>query len=175
MAKRPEPQTDYRGHEGYPSANAEGLDRRAFLRRALASSATVAGALTLSRSVSAAPAKRLRVSVDLTHHRHLIGGTRMRAQRLIVFTKDKKLARFLRVRNNTRVVSKEIQARVKKTTAKTLTDGRKLYRLERDLARAVARVYRLKTKRVISPPDVMLQITRWRRRYRMLGGVGAFP
>ncbi len=170
MPRPKEPRAEYHDHEGYPSARQPGLDRRSFLRTALASSATVAGALASARGARATPPKRQRVSVRLTGHDLLIAGTRLRATRLDVFTNDKKLSRFLRQSQSGRALSGAMRKRFRKVTQKTLESGRKIYRLERDLARIVARVYREKTKRTIKAPDVMLHVTRHRRRIRMLGG-----
>lgn len=177
MSRSRQPRADYSEHDGYPSAQEAGLHRRAFLRVALASSATVAGSLAATRSAWGTPTKhkRNRVSVRLTHHDHMVAGTRLRATRLDVFTGDGKLTRFLRQQKNARAISAAMVKRFKKVTPKTLESGHKIYRLERDLARIVARVYRKKTKRTIAAPDVMLHVTRWRRRIRMLGGVGSFP
>lgn len=176
--KRPlAPVTDYVGHASYPSTEAAGLSRRSFLKTTACTAAvTVAGGALLAGEVDASPGskdKRNRVTIQLNRYTQ-IGTSGLRAKSLVVFTGNKALARFLGKHSEQRRVKQALMKRLAKIKAKTLFDGRKLYRLERSLGAIVAGQYRKRTGRAAPQPDVMLNITNYHGFVKM-GGVVVRP
>lgn len=161
--KKIEPVPNYDSDEGYPSVAEGGLDRRRFLRAALASTAALGGSLLLGgEAASRKRSKYHRVTIRLrSYYRYY--PCRYRADSLLVQTKSKRLAKFL-------ADAKE-QARAEKALAKILRaakctdvqDQKKLAKLHKKLARALATHCRKRTGRKVKQPIVTLSLRRIRR------------
>lgn len=176
MKRRIDPVREYTDDAGYPSVNKEGLSRRDFFRRAVATTAAAAGAVAVSREGVAAPGrkdkdKRERVSVYLDRYRR-IGATQLSPQKVDIFTTDKALTKFLRGsgRNQSRDKMMKVLRKIKEDS---LYNGKKLVELERKLSQAVAQEYRKRTGKLTRPPDLMLYVSPYY--YRHMGGVVARP
>jgi hypothetical protein len=87
-----------------------------------------------------------------------IPGSGYRGDRVEVWTRDKRLARFLRSSKERSGLGKALAGPVAKAKADALYDGRKLYQLERQLGRALARRYQQRTGHRARAPDLMLRI-----------------
>ncbi len=175
MKRPPKPLDRYDGHADYPSTPNPLLSRRAFLRGTTAVSAGAMLTGLSARAVAVKPGadKRQRVTIYLSRGSQ-IGKSGLRANKLDVFTSDKKLARFLGKYNEKNRIQQALSKQLRKVKAETLYDGKKLYRLERTLGGIVAKQYKKRTGRTIGQPDVMLSITRYYR-FRRLGGVMVRP
>lgn len=172
--KRPvRPVSDYQEHESYPSFEAEnegeGVSRREFLGKAAAAAAVAAGAVILPTAARATRGEKdTRQKVLLNLGRQQIGKSSMSAQRVVVFTGDKKLARWLKRYSNRSSITGALSPILRKATEDVLVDGKKLYRLERKLGAALIRHYRKKSGKTTRQPDLMLVVGRYYRP-RMLG------
>jgi hypothetical protein len=160
---RGHPLATYEGDAGYPSLADEVLGRRAFLGRALAGAAAAVGALAgtgaraTPRGESRTPSarRRLRVSLDGTD---TLPGSSYRFSALDVFSSDPALGRFLAAENEAGRLTEIALPPLRQAVAATLYDGRKIYRLERQVGDLLARHYRTKTRRTAPSLDVMLHI-----------------
>ena len=158
----------HRGTSTRPSECDRWLSRRGFLKAAAATSAV--GAVAVGTRAEAAPAfkdKREKITVYLSSYQR-IGKSSMRAQRLVVFTKDKKLASWLRNYREQRQVRDALMKVVGKAKEEVLYDGKKLYALERKLGAVVAAQYKKRKKLRVAQPDVMLHVSYYYRR-RLMG------
>jgi len=196
--KRPvQPVSEYQDHERYPSFVVGGVDesegvgegagvgggegrgegrgegggvsRRAFLGKAGAAAAVAAGAVilpTAARATWGDKDKRQKVSLYLG--RVQVGKSSMSAQRVIVFTGDKNLARWLKSYSNRRSITQALSPILRKAKDDVLVDGKKLYGLERKIGAALVRHYRKKTGKTARQPDLMMIVGRYWRP-RMLG------
>ncbi len=173
--KRIRPETEYRDDGAYPSLHE--LDRRSFFRRAAGAAAATVGALTAGsadargRSRGAKEPEKITLSLPSWTP---IGKSGYRAQKLDVWTRDQKLAKFLRDSRERAGIGLALGIPLRSANKTVVQDGRALYRLERRLARAVAKRYRQRTHRRATPPDVMLYLTK-RGRYIRTGGVMVRP
>lgn len=165
---------------GYPSVADE--SRRCFLRWAAAGAATgVVSATGESKAAARArrsspgkPAKPVekKITVSLPYNFRVGGGT-LRAERLVIWTRDKRLARFLVNSAERSGIQQAVGKPLRKAPADTLFDGRKIYKLEQKVARAVARRYRKRTGRRAWHLDLMIHMG---RRYPIrTGGVMVRP
>jgi hypothetical protein len=180
--KRPlQPVDSYAGDEDYPSSQDVWLSRRAFLGRsastvAVAAAGAAVGAVGLGGVADAAPGakdKRKQITIHLSRYTQ-IAKSGMRAEKLVIFTGNKDLDRFLRKSAEQSRVKRALMKRLQKVKPETLLDGRKLYRLERSLGGIVVGQYRKRTGKSARQPDVMLSLTRFYG-YRRLGGVRIRP
>jgi len=178
--KRPiEPVGSYEGDQDYPSTQDVWLSRRAFWGKAASTAAVVGavgtggavGAVSLVGEAGATPGvkdKRKQITLYLSRYTQ-IDNSGLRAHRLVVFTGNKDLDRFLRKSSEQSRVKQALMKRLRKVKTETLFDGRKLYKLERSLGAVVVKEYRKRTGKSATQPDVMLSLTRYSG-YRRLGG-----
>ena len=102
-----------------------------------------------------------------------VGGGSLRAERLVIWTKDKRLARFLKRSQERSGIQTAVGKPVRKAPADTVFDGRKIYKLEQQVTRALARHYRKRTGRRAGHMDLMIHMG---RRYPIrTGGVMVRP
>jgi len=169
--KRPvQPVSEYQEHEKYPSIEEEGVSRRGFLGKVAAASAVAAGAVILPTEARAGRVdedKREKVTLYLGRYQR-IGKSHMSAQSIVLFTGDKKLALWLKRRSNRSGLTQAMSPALRKAKDGVLTDGKKLYRLERKLGVELVRHYRKETGKSARQPDLMLVVRRYYRP-RMLG------
>ncbi len=167
--KRPiRPVGDYQEHDGYPSFESEDLNRRDFMKKAAATGAVATGVILLPTEARADRRdKDSRQKVSIYIGRIRLGKGTMSAQRIIVWTADKKLAGWLRKYSNRRGVTNTLTPILRKAKEDVLVDGKKLYRLERKLGAALTRYYKKKTGKTTKQPDLMMVVGRyWRPRMR---------
>jgi hypothetical protein len=166
--KRPvQPVSDYQEHD-YPTFADGCVNRRGFLGTAaagaLAAGVATAGAVILPTEARAARTdKDPREKVSLYLGRQRLGGSHMSAQRIVLFTADKKLARWMKRYSNRSSITQALSPILRKAKADVLVDGKKLYRLERKLGATLVRHYRKKTGKSTKQPDLMLVVGRYRR------------
>jgi hypothetical protein len=165
-ARPQDPCREYRGDAGYPTlADREGVDRRAFLRGALSGAATVAVAWVLGGDTAAAapatgyqPPAREKVTIGLGYSLY-VSGTSVRFFKVDVLSSDKAFARFLEAENRDGRLQPLLDQDLKGVPAETITDGRKILRLEQKVGAPWARHYTQKSRKPTSRPDVMLHVT----------------
>lgn len=173
--KRPvQPVYEYHQHERYPAVEVEDavepepeiLSRRDFLGKAVVAGAATAGVMTLGSEALATGKdkdKDPRKKVSIYLGRQQVGKSQMSVQRIILFTGDKKLARWVGHYRNRSGITQAVSPLLRKSKAEVLMDGKKLYRLERKVGAAVVRHYRKKTGKAAQQPDLMLVVGRYYR------------
>jgi hypothetical protein len=171
VMKRPlQPVSEYRNHEEYPAMEDAGVSRRGFLGKVAAASAVVAGAVVLpteARAGRGAPDNRQKVSLHVGRYQR-VGKSHMSVKRIVLFTGDKKLAKWLKRHSNRSGITQAMSPVLRKAKDGVLLDGKKLYRLERQLGAELIRHYRKKTGKTARQPDLMLVVGRYSRP-RMMG------
>lgn len=176
--KRIKPLSGYDDHEGYPAVtpaqSRDGLDRRRFLQTALASTAALGGSLWLSEEArSKKNSSYQRVTFYLRGH-YQYYPCRLRAESLLIQTKDKRFASFLGNAKERAATEKALSGILKSAKCADLQNAKKLARLHRKLAKGLAAHYRKRTRRRTGRPIVTLSI-RPVRRIPLPGGIRRPP
>lgn len=167
----PRPVREVPEDPGYPSVVE--ASRRGFLRwTAAGAAAGLAGAAGASdaearargRRRHAKPAKpahpkEQKITITLPWGLR-VGSGSLRAERVVIWTRDKRLARFLKNSRERSGIQKAVGKPVRKASADTVFDGRKIYRMEQQVARAVTRRYRKRTGHQAGHLDLMLHLGR---------------
>jgi hypothetical protein len=160
--KKIEPVIEYESDSGYPSLPGDGLDRRRFLRTALASTAALGGTLLLGTEAGA----RKRSA----YHRatlHLRGyyryyPCRYRAESLLVQTRSKGLAKLLADVKEQARAEQALAGILRAASCTDVQNQKNLARLHGKLAQALATHYRKRTGRKVGRPIVTLTLRRIR-------------
>lgn len=176
--KKIKPLSGYEDHEGYPAvtppASRDGLDRRRFLRAALASTAALGGSLWLSDEARSRKSSRYqRVTFYLRGH-YQYYPCRLRAESLLIQTKDKRFASFLGNVKERAATEKALSGILKSARCADVQNAKKLARLHRRLAKALAAHYRKRTRLKTRRPIVTLAL-RPVRRIPLPGGIRRPP
>ena len=172
--KNIKPVAGYDDHDGYPAVTGEGANRRGFLKAALAGTAAVGGSLLLgSEAASRTKPRYQRVRFHLRGY-YQYYPCRYRAQSLLVQTKSKHFAAFVKNGKQQNRIEKALAPILKAAKCTDVQDPKKLARLHQKLARALAAHYRKQTRRRVSQPIVTLALRRIRR-IPVPGGIGRPP
>ncbi len=100
--------------------------------------------------------KRSRVKLNYRRHEYTFAGGHRTLSEVQVFTKNKRLIKFLKGKGMGSKMWKAVQKTANRATCATLLNGKALARLERSLKATVARHYRAKTRRSPGALDIML-------------------
>jgi len=152
------PQTSYHDADLYPSVIDAHFSRRAFLRGALSTSAA-AGAVLMTGSAGLLAggrrAKTYRTAVKLSQrYRFRYGNYQL--QRITVQTASPQLVRFLEDKMETARTEKAVRKILDAHSCADLRKGKKLARLQRSIAQALAGQYRKRRRSRVAAPTVVL-------------------
>lgn len=89
---------------------------------------------------------------------HFFSGSQYQLCSVYVFTKSKRIATFIHNHSITNAFWKTILASIKHYTCRDMLSGKRILRVERSVARAIAKHYRKKTRRRSGRLDVMIDI-----------------
>jgi len=153
------PMFRYDAEAGYPSVADCALSRRSFLAGAAAALGTAL--LPDPEAIARSRSRWLRTDIPVNHR--LKGCSwRRYVEKLIVQTRSKRLHRFLRQDAQRKAARQAVMAVLQQHSCADTEDRKKLERLERELGRALVRVYRTRTRRTVARPLVTLVMGRRR-------------
>jgi hypothetical protein len=161
--KKVRPVQDY-DEQSYPSVIDSELDhvsRRGFLRVALTSSAAAGVMLAAGGATSLAGGRRPKTYKTRIHigRRYRFRYGNYELSRIAVQSKSERFIQFLQNKKETPGVIKAVRKVLDAHTCADLTDGKKLARLQRRVGKAVVARYRLRTRRRIAAPTVVLFVS----------------
>lgn len=161
------PARDDKWDPGYPSMGDVALSRRGFLTAALAAG----GGLLLPSGAGAGGANGYhRVLIPLHHG---LSGCAELVERLIVQSKDARLAAFLKETRERGDLVKALRRALGGYSCDDLADQKRLARMEAHMARTLATHYQGRTRRRTALPIVTLVVGR--RRNPALDGLSRTP
>jgi hypothetical protein len=107
---------------------------------------------------------RWEVKLTYLHRYYSFRGGNYQLNRLHVFSKDKKFAKWLHSNGAKAATWKAVRLSASRFTCLDLLQGKRLVKLERTLARGIAKHYRKQTKRSAPKVDVMLSLATYYNR-----------
>ncbi len=108
---------------------------------------------------------RWEVKITYLHRYYAFRGGNYRLNRVHVYSKDKKFAKWVHKHGSDAKMWKAVKLSAQRFSCVDLLQGKRLVKLERSIAAGIAKHYRAKTKRRAPKVDVMLSLATYYRNY----------
>ncbi len=160
MSRKVRPQKEYDAQNEYPSVIEADLDRRAFLRGALSASAAAGVMLVPGIGALRAGGKRpktYRATVRLSR-RYTFRYGNYQLQRIVVQSASAGFIRFLGEKKEQPGIEKAVRKILSAHSCADLRKGKRLAKLQRRVAKALAARYRSRKAKRVAEPTVTLYV-----------------
>lgn len=108
---------------------------------------------------------RWEVKLTYLYRYYRFRGGNYQLNRVHVFSKDKKFAKWLHKHGGEKATWKAVRLSANRFTCMDLLNGKRLVKLERSIARGISKHYKVQTKRRAPKVDVMLSLATYYRKY----------